>query len=236
MPWLIALAAGIVCAIVGVAFSAAVSDLIIRAYRIPSFEGASGYFVLFVLLPIGAIVGFVSGFAVLKAGPPGLSWVKFVLAPLVTVGLLTIGYGIAYLTVDRPPRLDGHTMTLELEVRLPASAQVPEDFRDLQPRISLYASNKDNRFVTINYDAAGLRDGRYVVPCEAPLMSARNGRTVLVGCGGESSQVFTLGLRARPTRADSSWTEWRRGEQRGDLSKVAPADAYEVRYRVRVDG
>lgn len=235
MPWLVALAAGIVCAIVGVAFSAAVSDLIIRAYRIPSFEGASGYFVLFVLLPIGAIVGFVTGFAVLKAGPAGPTVVKFVLAPLVTAGLLTIGYGIAYLAVDRPPRLNGHTMTLELEVRFPESAATPEDLRDLHPRISLFASNKDNRFVTIDYAGAGLRDGRYVVPCEASLNSARNGRTVLVGCAGESPQVFTLGLRAHPTAADSSWTEWRPGERRGDLSQVVPADAYEIRYRVRID-
>ena len=153
MPWLIALAAGILCALVGAAFSLALADVIVRAYRIPSFEGASGYFVFFVLLPLGAIAGFVTGFALLKAGGPGYTLVRFLLAPLATIGLVTIGYGISYLTVDRPPRAGGHTMNLELEVRLPESAPIPVDFRDSKPRISLYASDKDNRFVTIDYAA-----------------------------------------------------------------------------------
>ena len=237
MPWVLAVVVGIVSAVAGAAFSIAASDIIIKAYRISSFEGASGYFVMLVLVPIGLLVGFVTGFVLTRWGAPhggAMIGLQFLIAPLATAGLLTLGYAVAYAGAQRPPKIDGHTLTLELELRFPAGITRPGDLVDEGLRLSLYATDKDNAFVDLKSDQVSEVDGRYVVAAEASLNSISARRVALVYRRGEEAQVYDLKLKASPSRADTTWTDWGAAVATGG-HKLPAAGPYELRYRVRID-
>lgn len=237
MSWLLALVVGVVCGVAGAALSLYAGELIVRAYKISSFEGGSGYFVVFLLMPLGFIVGLVTGVVMMRvSGAHGLGAVALQqgLAVLVTAGVLTIGYAAAYFMAPRDLTVNGQSLTLELELRFRPTAGEEPSAENLT--VSLHAAGKDNRFAEVASDHAALRDGWFVTPVEAGLFSLSATRLLSVTREGKGVQVFDLPLRAKPTTADTTWTDWMRSRPPlGASEKLAPDDpaACEIRYRVR---
>ena len=90
---------------------------------------------------------------------------------------------------------------------------------------SMYSTRKDNRFVTIDFEHVGVREGRLVIPGKGDLLTEVGGRTVLAGVNFDESQVFHLPLAGKPTAADEAWSDWVRADQYTRLEpKLLPAD------------
>src|SRR5690242_10774956 len=95
MTYLLALLAAVAGAVLGYLGAAGIGAVLAAAFRMSSFEGASGYFVAFVAGPIGAIAGLVLGMYLalrLHGGFSGFSAIAGRMAMIVVaIGVLTAG-------------------------------------------------------------------------------------------------------------------------------------------------
>ena len=108
MGWPATLTIGVVSGIAGLALALLVGDAVARAHRVSSFEGASGYLVVFVFGPLGLLAGLGIGIAVALlsdgAGVGGFLEVQAV--ALAATGLAIGGVGgIMVLVADRAPTI-----------------------------------------------------------------------------------------------------------------------------------
>src|SRR5215204_2357821 len=109
---------------VGLMLGGWVASLAVGWYRVSSFEGASGYFVVLLAL-LGFIVGLIIGLVMSRAvaGSYGLGFWQTMLASQVTVAVIAgVIAGIARLAADVPPTLGGERLMLAVEIGWPASA------------------------------------------------------------------------------------------------------------------
>src|SRR5262245_48065259 len=123
MIYLLALLAGIAGTVIGYFGAAAIGAALAAAFRMSSFEGASGYFVAFVAGPIGAIAGLVLGmYLVLRyyggiTGFPALAGrMALIVAAIGTVA--TGGIWLRLATLD--PFINQAKPQLLFELRFPA--------------------------------------------------------------------------------------------------------------------
>lgn len=237
MPWLLAILIGALCGVVGAVLTMMAGDSIIRLFRISTFEGAAGYLVVFILVPLGFLVGLLTGIVILRVNAP-VGAIPILLntglATLATSGLLTAGYGTAYLLQDRPrpPTVDGKPLTLQFELRYrPVPGENP---RDELIRASLYATSKDNSYLEVDPEHLEERDGWLVVRFDSGIHSRSATRILSVGREAEGQQVFELPLAPVPARSDSAWSQWVSPRAPlGDSERPRdPARACELRYRV----
>lgn len=235
MSWLMAISIGAVCGVAGAALTMRAADSIIRLFKVSTFEGAAGYLVVFLLVPLGFLVGMITGIVITRlhspAGAPAIV-MSTGLAILVTAGLLTAGYATAYVVRERPFEAIGQPLTLQMEIRY---RSVPgEDPRDELIRASLFASDKDNSFVDVDPRRVEERDGWLVIGCETPLRTRSVTRIFSLAREGEPYQVFQMPLAAIPNTADSAWSDW--VSSRAPLGQseqgLDPARSCELRYRV----
>jgi len=100
---------------------------------------------------------------------------------------------------------------------------------------SLYANNRDNRYALLDYNKIASRDGYFLVPGKASLLSQTFNRDLLVSIENEggASQFIKLKLRARPRKEDEAWSDWMTATERADLSPVLESERIAVRYRVQ---
>src|SRR3954463_9485404 len=123
MSWIVTLVVAVLTAVLGLFGAGSLAALAVDWYRISSFEGGSGYFVILMALLGGAaafLIGLV-GSRVIAARPrPG-----FFKALLVSAGVVcaiaAVVAGTARLFADIPPRMDGETLSLLVEIRWPAA-------------------------------------------------------------------------------------------------------------------
>lgn len=227
---------GVLCAAVGTLLAFLLGEMAAEAHHVSNFEGGRGYLLVFLVAPAGLLAGLAVGVvaALLLAKGGGLSFLKALGAGLAGTALLVGGVAGAFLlSAPRVPRLDGRALKLEFEIRLPAGKTLPDSLKEAGFTASLYSSSKDNRFTDVAFDRVGPREGRLVIPGSIELATQNGGRTLLAGVNFEESQVFHLPLAARPTPADEAWCDWLRADQYTRLTPaLAPADAWELRYRV----
>jgi len=239
MGWLASLFTALCAAVVG-AFSAGfVADLACSWYRISSREGGAGYFVLLWGL-LGAIVGFVGGLILARVSaaygmgfPKGFGFsVGSILAVVLVVGLL------GRLFADIRPKMEGRSLSVEVEIRCPAGAPKPEKVavNGGDPHIWLQSGGGSaSSFANIRFEGARLEGDRWVLPVEVDLGSSRSNRMFTIVLPPYESEYFFIPLAGRPGKRDLEWTDWfpRAGEP-----KVGPTGKerkLEVRYRVIID-
>ena len=237
MNWPAALLIGVVSAIYGAAIAAAVADYAMEAHNVSNFEGARGFGVVFVFMPLGFLSGLVAGTVAgrlwkgRRPGFPGFALRQGVALAVVTTLICGTG-GISLLTIDKPPLIDGHALSLEYEVRLPRGAQVPEDLPASDLRTSLFASESDNQYADVAFDRVRREDDRLIIPASVQLRSKSPTRMVLFGFDFEASQVFDLKLRGVPRSEDTAWTDWITAKRDVKAVEIPEAKRYEIRYRV----
>src|SRR5438477_12348468 len=137
---------------------------------------------------------------------------------------------------DHPPKIDGKNLTLDFELKIPATISLPAELNDYNVRASLYANNRDNRYAKIDIPSIVKSDGFIVVPGSAELMSTTATRSLLASIGNEpgASQFIELKLPARPGQRNKNWSGWITATQYADLKPVPEPERMSVRYRVRV--
>lgn len=237
MTYLLALVAALVGAALGFALGATVAGLLAPAFGITSFEGASGYFAVFIGGPIGGLTGLVlAPLLVLRraqrrsAQPrAGAVGGRLVLVLAGVVGLAAAGLGAFWLM--RPlVNPNGPAPQLVFEIRLPPGVAPPargDDAVELQ--------TSENRMPATL--AAGRRDdGRDVVSGSVEIYYRTWRRMLVLRLPDKTDVLFDLSLDMTPEHT-KSFTAWRRADyvaRPGEETarRTTAAENYEIRYRV----
>ena len=225
-------------AIAGAVLSVVASLYLTELYHVSDFEGERGMLIFFALAPLGLIVGFIIGLVVaLRSRGTGFGGFAKAqgIALGIAIGLAAIVSGILYLAADHPPKLDGKSLALEFELKLPPMIKLPPQPSEQTLHASLYANGRDNRYALLDYDKIASRDNYVFVPGKASLLSQTFNRDLLVVIEGEggAGQFIKLKLRAKPRKEDEAWSDWIMATERADLSPVPESERMAVRYRVQ---
>lgn len=230
-----AIAIGLVNAILGMFCAGGIAMLCVEWYRITSFEGASGYFVVMTAL-LGLVAGFFIGligalFLFAKRMTPPWAALGYVTGGTVLLaGMITAG---AYLRADLPPKIDGRELMLEFEVRFPENFTPPTQEERAYVVVTRDHGNRSQRLGDLRFSDARREDGALIVPASVYLHTSDRGKALGVVVGDRTPQYHNLPVPAKPTRADMEWSAWLPGPSFGDLEKIPASERLPVRYRVQ---
>jgi hypothetical protein len=241
MSWILSVAVALLTAIVGLLASGWVANLVVGWYRISSFEGGSGYFVVGLAL-VGGIVGFIVGLAASRIVAAGAS-PGFLKAAGTSLGamLALVGAvgGTARLLADVPPTIAGEALTLVVEVRWPPdrtespAKEIGESTRGI---LTLGAVNRATHVRRKSVrgpfwlEDSRLVDGRWVTPGAVNLFTARGVRSLDIAIGDSSVAGYIVPLGGHPAERDLEWSEWL--PRARDGAPPLP-DGFRYRYRVQ---
>ncbi len=232
MTYAFALLAGIVGGGLGFALGVAVAAALAAALGISSFEGASGYFAVFVGGPIGAVFGLVLGTTLVlrRAGHRSFGALGGRLA-LVIVGVIGIGGGVLGGFWMLRPVLNsgGPAPQLVFEIRLPPDA-APTNVNEW----SIELQTSRNRMPG-NLEAPRQELGRWVLPGRVEMYFRTWSRLLVATMPNKTDLLFELRLGLSPAHS-RTFGAWQRADYIGEPGKgeargTTTADQYEIRYR-----
>ena len=193
--------------------------------------------IAFVYLPLGFVVGLVVGVRVARVGEVAAGIRRLGVALGLMVAIVGVGVGLAWLTADHPPTLEGHGLELAFEVRLPPGYPVRDSLREHDLRVGVVVSSSDRAFSQLDFDRVRTDGAFRVVPGRAGLRS-RGFRTMSLVHRSDDrdageTQFLDLPLAPSPGRGDLEWSGWLPFRTRSDGQPIPAAERAEVRYRVR---
>jgi hypothetical protein len=231
MTYLLALLVAMVGAALGFALGAAAASALAPLLGITSFEGASGYFAVFIGGPVGGLAGLVLGawLVLRRAGLKGAAVAGRV--GLVFGGVVLVAAaGIGAVWLMRPlVNANGPAPRLVFEIRLPPGVAAPPS------RDAVELQTAKNTMPAV-LSAARRDDGREVLAGSVELYYRTWHRLLVLRLPDRTDVLFepSLGLTPSHTR---TFTDWRRADyiaRPGDdqARRTTAADAWEIRYRV----
>jgi hypothetical protein len=235
MTYLLALLVAVVGAALGFAVGAAAAAALAPLLGITSFEGASGYFAVFIGGPLGGLVGLVLGaWLVLRRAGLGGAAVAGRIGLVFGGVVLLSAAGLGAFWLMRPlVNANGPAPRLVFEIRLPPGVAAPPS-RDV---VELQTSK--NTMPAVLSDGRR-EDGREVLAGSVELYYRTWGRLLVLRLPDRTDVLFepSLGLTPAHTR---TFTDWRRADyiaRPGDQQarRTTAADAWEIRYRVEWAG
>ncbi|MEO7271105.1 MAG: hypothetical protein ABIX28_13060 [Vicinamibacterales bacterium] len=235
MSWILTLVVAVLTAVFGLCAAGAVAALAVDWYRISSFEGGSGFFVVFMALAGGAagfLIGLIGSRVVAARPKPGFLKALGVGIGVLGAVLVVVG-GTARLLADIPPEIDGETLTLLVEVRWPAGPSPAPAERTGVGRVWLgramgkvVGRQEDGPLFV---DLARQENGRWIVPGAVPIFTGRGQRVLSVAFDADSVGGFIVPLPGRPSTAQRQWSDWLPHAKDGQ----APLpDGFTYRFRV----
>jgi hypothetical protein len=235
MKWLVSLAVAVLTAIAGLCAAGIVGGLLVDWYRVSSFEGGAGFFVVGIAV-LGGIGSFVIGLVTARviAARPRPSFGKALgYACAIVLGVLAIIAGVARLLADIPPTIDGETLFLQVELRWPAAGG--PDPRTIRGAGYTRLGTSTGSVVRRQEDGplfvedARNEDGRWIVPGAVDVFTSRGQRVLDVGIGETPLAAFLVPLPAHPGQAQRAWSDWMPHPRPG----AAPLpDQFTYRFRV----
>jgi hypothetical protein len=235
MTWVVSLVVAVLSALFGVLFAGTVAALLVEWYDISSFEGGSGYFVVFMALG-GGIAGFVIGLIssrVILARPKPAFWKQIGLSTAVIVVLSGLAAGVARLVADVPPEIDGQTLFVQVELRWPDGQAPSPEMRARQGIVTLGALSgsvvrlrEDGPLFT---DRAAVVDNHWVVPGEAFVATERGRRLLMFQIGETQLPAHILPLPRRPWHEHRKWSAWL-----PEASAASTAEGFRYRFKLRL--
>lgn len=241
MSWGLSLLVGLLTAVVGLFVSGFVANLAVGWYRISSFEGGSGYFVVGMAL-LGGIASLAIGIGVSRflaaavAGGTDPSFLKALgLSLAVVLGINGLVAGGARLLADVPPTIDGEGLLILTELRWPADSTTdPRTIPGLGkltlgsvPRFS-NTQRASEEGILFTEDARQV-DGRWEVPGAVRIFTGRGKRVLTAYIGDTFIAGLLTPLGGQPAPKDREWSEWM---PRARAGKPPLPDGYRWRYRV----
>lgn len=235
MGWPGSIGVGVLTAASATVAAGWIANLSVGWYRISSFEGKSGYFVVGMAL-VGLVAGLLIGIATSRvvAGGASPGFLKSLgIAQAIVLGLIAAIGGAARLRADVPPRLDGQELLVAVEIRWPAGQSLPEQADTAEWRLRLGSSVNNvmraRETGPLWHEDARQEEGRWIVPGAVGLFTGRGQRTIDVLPEGVLDRGFLVPLPARPGAEFLEWSAWLPRARDGE-----PALADGVRYRFRV--
>jgi hypothetical protein len=238
MNWLGAAFIGLVSGVVGLVSVAALAGFCVRWFRVSTFEGAAGYFVVMLALLgglLGIVIGVVTGL-VFNWGSGAAGFFKALGSACGAVVLLTaLALLICRMLADLPPEIDGHELALEVEWRLPVGESKPSVTNGAETRVKLGSvvdhQQRAAHFGELEIDQARQVDGRWIIPGSVHLFTRRGNRSVSFQLNGEMRDGFLIPVPARPGKESLEWSDWFPKPRPGDAPW--PETKSSVRFRVR---
>ena len=238
MTWLSSLGIGVLSAIIGGAAACGIASLCVGWYRISSFEGKSGYYVVAVTLA-GLVVGFVIGVIASRVvaggeAPSFLRGLGFGTGGTAAVALAVLG--LTRLGADLSPTYQGRDIEVEVEVKGPVGYVPP---RRTDPNgeftASVYLVNGSRQpwgLIDVNHPR---KDGdRHVVSVVVPLDTSSSSKYLSVDLGKEHRLIFSLPLRSSPGERDfQDWSKWIESGWDVGKSQPPPEERFTMRFRAR---
>ena len=235
MTYLLALVMALVGAALGFGVGAAAAAALAPLLGITSFEGASGYFAVFIGGPIGALAGLVLGawLVLRRAGIKGAAAagrIGLVFGGVVLIAAVTLGA----LWLMRPlVNANGPAPRLVFEIRLPPGVAAPPS------RDAVELQTGKNTMPAVLSDPRR-DDGREVLTGSVELYYRTWHRLLVLRLPDRTDVLFepSLGLTPGHTR---TFTDWRRADYIArpgaeQARRTTAADAWEFRYRVEWAG
>lgn len=237
LNWLLSLLVALLTGILALFAAGLVAAAYADWYHLPSREGASGFFVLFMAL-LGGVAGTVLGLIIARvvaAGPaPGFGRaILYAFGTVVSVSgiIALLCYGFA----DFPPTLEGEELRLEVELRLPMDHKVPptevKGARDFELASVVDHTQRAVRYGELKVEQARLEEGRWIVPAEVLLFTSRGDRVIDAHLGESSIAGFVVPLPAHPGKEFELWSEW--GPRPPGGSPAWPDSKTSYRFRVQ---
>ena len=232
MTYALALLAGIVGAGLGFALGAAAAGLLAPVLGISGFEGASGYFAVFVGGPIGALLGLVLGASLVlrRAGHRSLGAIGGRLA-LVVIGVIGVGGAVlAGFWFMRPIiNANGPAPQLVFEIRLPLRASPPSG-----TGYTIELQTSKNRMPG-RLEPPQEEEGRAVIAGSVEMYFRTWQRMLVLTMPDKTDVLFNIKLGLSPAHT-KTFGAWQRADYIGEPGKdearrTTEADQYEVRYR-----
>lgn len=252
MSWVITAFVALLGALAGGAGMFAIGEACVKWYRISSFEGKSGYFVVLLMFAGvvgGAILGAIGarfGYAAAEPGPGSHGpWQLGAGLGAVGVGLLVV-LGGSYLRSGYSPERGGRGLVIAWEVRLPAPADAgefapttpPPEWPDTELRLQLVSvvRHKPIGHAEAVFDRAAFREenGQWVLPSRVGLFTSRGTLCVNLTLGGRDDG-FWPSIILNPTEGTPwfEWSPWYRTNK--GMRKGSDAEAVMYRFRFEKD-
>ncbi len=239
--WFTSIAVGLISAVCGAVSVGYLATRCVRWYRISSFEGQSGYFVIMLGL-LGAVGGLVVGVVASRwvARAPGAGFLTSLGAGVgLVLGLTLVAGVLAWLAADIPPERDGRSLQIEVELLLPPGTGRPAAVEGFTPSFSILKgdASRSGGGGGLNLAEARQENGRWVIPGQGALLTSSASKTVWVSLQKQLQLHFPIPLRRRPVAADEAWTPWRAvGSiyENGSWTRPHGEPTFSLRYRVRI--
>jgi hypothetical protein len=100
-----------------------------------------------------------------------------------------------------PPTIDGKQLTLDFELKIPPTLQMPNPLNEYSLHASLCSNNKDNRYIAIDPDTLSRSSNGYVtVSGTVALLTHSANRSLPASVEGQqgASEFIQLNLPAAP--------------------------------------
>jgi MFS family permease len=211
-------------------------DLATRAHNVSNFEGGRAMGIVFLIVPASAIAAAVIGVVVaLKVPAPGMGGFARAqgIALLLAIVIAAAVFGYVIWRAPVLPTIDGRTLNLEFEVRMPEGRTVPGPDDGFTVLMTSRGSGDDRHHAELRLDSAGTSAGRVVIPARGLLYTSKTQRFLVVNDTGGKSYWFDLPLRAKPRAEDQQWTEWWPAPGQSATRDITGNGGFQIRYRVR---
>jgi hypothetical protein len=214
MSWLSILAVAVLTAIFGAVLSGIVANLSVDWYRVSSFEGNSGFLVIFWILAGlvgGLLLGGVTASLVARGADPGFAK-AIVISLLIVLAIASVAAGCLRALADIPPTLEGEELMLLVEVRWPAAqktspANDPE-LRTLELDILSGKVQRLSRQGPLWMEDARNEQGHWIVPGAVELFTNRGDRVIQVQPAIPGANGLLLPMDGTPAASNLQWSDW----------------------------
>ncbi|MDZ4673472.1 MAG: hypothetical protein SGI84_03395 [Gemmatimonadota bacterium] len=230
MSWPASIGVGVLTGLVAGFLAGWIANLTVGWYRMSSFEGASGYFIVGMAL-LGAIAGLVLGVIVSRTLG---SWKEpsffKALGTAQLSALLLLGAigGVTRLMADVPPHLNGQTMLVTIELRWPEGRRptAAPDSAEWYLRLGAVSGSVARASVEGPLWRGDARQeaGRWIVPGAVDVFTSRGKRMLSVSPDDLVGEGFIVPLPGRPGAHHLEWSDW--------LPLREGVDRFSYRFRV----
>lgn len=242
MLWLIALVSAITTAAIGLVGTGLLAGACVSWFRISSFEGKSGFFVVGLALVggiLGLLIGAITPFIAAATSERFTGWSACLLPWGIVVATLLIAAAACRLVADVPPRIDGRRIVMRIELRLSDRADgtpcpSPLEFAGsswILLRSDLLGLRVSTNGATLRTDDARREDGAWIIAGELWPHTRRGRLTLEASLDGRALPPVASPIPGAPGREHLEWSEWISWPQ-GHATSTDGAIAYRVHIHV----
>ena len=214
MNWFASIGVAVLSGILGLGCGVVFGDRCVKWFRVSTMEGNAGFAALGIALLCGLGATAV-GLLVARLGAAGEAptFLKGLgLAAVAVVGLIALVAALCWSVADIPPEIDGHRLTLEVELMLPVGSAQPAHREGADSEFELSSVvrsvQRGSWPGTLHLGRLRRENGRWIVPASVRLETMRGKRALGFKINGGESIGFLAPIPARPGRDSLEWSHW----------------------------